>query len=553
MLSVIAISFVTFFVIKAQEEKTALENRKTEIYDKVQAYGRDYLDLSKGTSIKKDANFDNFTKALTLIYDFKTVTVYDTAGTVIFSENPAELNQNLLTDPNVKNAVGGTIGIQKEKGSTKAKLYIPLTRSDNTARAVVSGTVDLGYLLKSYDKFLYLTIATSTVMSALVILVSYLLFQNAEESVTQKDRLLMDQSKALEEEQQQDEAVLSSIAESLVVINKDGQIVYFNPEAERITGFNLSDVEFRLYKNFLNFTDKDGKEQKQNPITEALKSGAKIQINIKNSYFIKQNKGTLIPVSISVAPILSKDKEIRGVAATIQDITTEKELDKVKDEFVYVVAHELGNPIFALDGYLSILETQLEKSDKKNREVLSMAQGVKQQLSELVNDLLEVVRNEQGTLKYELAPISLTDLTNEVVRNAQFKAKTKDIKLNYTETKIPKAIGQEQKIKEVLTNFVDNAIKYTPNGGKVNVSQEVTADGIVTHVQDNGFGISKIEQEHLFEKFFRIKTAKTASISGTGLGLFICKEIVEKCGGKVWAESEEGKGSTFSFSLKPAK
>jgi signal transduction histidine kinase len=115
-------------------------------------------------------------------------------------------------------------------------------------------------------------------------------------------------------------------------------------------------------------------------------------------------------------------------------------------------------------------------------------------------------------------------------------------------------MGDEQKVKEVITNLVDNAIKYTPEGGKVEVWHDKTEDGLVaTHVKDNGLGIDKESREHLFEKFFRVKNEKTQGISGTGLGLFICRQIVEKCGGKIWAESEEGQGSTFSFALKKPK
>jgi len=550
--AVAAISFATFFIMKTQEQKIILEKETAEIKQEIQETAQAYLSLEKTQSLLKDSNLNNFSQALIKISGLEAVEIYDTNGTVLFSENKQNINQNFINDNNVKKALDGEAVVKKEDDFLLT-YYVPIQRSDNSVKTVVSGKLSLKESTKQLDEFLYLTIIASSIMSALIIVVAFVVFKNAEESVTQKDRLLVEKTKALEEGQQQDEAILSSIAESLIVINKDGQIIYFNPEAERISGFKLSDVEFRLYKNFLIFTDKEGHEQKNNPITETIKTASKIQINIKDGYYLKQGKKNLIPVSVSVAPILDKDKKIKGVAATIRDITTEKELDKVKDEFVYVVAHELGNPIFALDGYLSILESQLAKKDKKNHEVLALAQNVKSQLSNLVNDLLEVVRNEQGTLTCETAPIDLGAIAKLVVQNAQFKAKSKKIKLSYEAVKIPKVIGNEQKITEVLTNFVDNAIKYTPDGGKISVFHELSAEGVETHIQDNGFGISKEGTEHLFEKFYRVKTKDTSEITGTGLGLFICKQIVEKCGGMVWATSEEGKGSTFSFSLKTAK
>lgn len=552
LVSIATINFAAFFAAKIYEEKIALDYQKQELSQEINIYGHEYLDLTVSTPVNNDNKFPDFTTALKSIYGLESVKVYDTAGTAVFSENTNEINQNFFSNPKIKEAIEGKIGAEKYKDQI-FEMYIPLTRNDGVVRAIVAGKVNLMPILKNYDQFILITIGVSGAISALLILSGYLIFTNAKEAINQKDRLLIEKTKALEEEQQQDEAILSSLAESLIVINKDGQILYFNPEAERITGYKTDEVEFRLYKNFIIFVDQGGKTQKINPIEESLKSSSKKEVTIRDGYFLKHKDGKLIPVSLSVAPILSSDQIVKGVALTIRDISAEKELDKVKDEFVYVVAHELGNPIFALDGYLSILEAQLQKSDRKNLEVLAMAKTVKEQLAELVNDLLEVVRNEQKNLKYELSPIDISQITREVIQNAYFKAKNKRISLNHKITRIPKVIGHDQKIKEVLTNLVDNAIKYTPPGGKVNVWHEIIGQNLVTHVTDNGIGISAEAQRHLFEKFYRVKTEKTAPISGTGLGLFICKQIVEKCGGKIWLKSEEDKGSTFSFSLTIAK
>jgi two-component system sensor histidine kinase VicK len=141
----------------------------------------------------------------------------------------------------------------------------------------------------------------------------------------------------------------------------------------------------------------------------------------------------------------------------------------------------------------------------------------------------------------------------EVVQNEMFHAKEKKISISITSTKAPKAIGNNQKIKEVITNLVNNAIKYTPTDGTVKIIFNIDNNHLVTSIADSGIGISEENQKQLFKKFFRVKNKETVGISGTGLGLFIAKQIVEKCGGEIWATSKESKGSTFSFSLKTTK
>lgn len=554
IISFLIIGAVAFFFIEGFLKGFIINADLARISQDIQKQANKTLDLEHSTSLKIDNKYENFIKNLSEEEKLENIRLADANGQLVYSYRKNDENSSLLELADVKTALNGNNSISKiDYQNATGEITVPVKSTKGGVRGIVVAEASLSANLKEVNATVNKMAIIGAAASFIFVMVLYFVFSDAESTLAQKQNSIMDKSKALEEEQQLDEAIMASVTESLVVINSHGQIMLFNKEAEKITGLKSSDVEYRLYRKIIPLVTKDGKEISPNPITAALHNGKIIKKNIADGLYLKNSKKELIPISIGLAPIFEKDNSIRGVVATISDISTEKELDKVKDEFVYVVAHELGNPIFALDGYLSILEDQLKNTAKKNKEIITSAKNVNSQLSTLVNDLLEAVRNENGQLSFELEPVDIVAIVNEVVDSAKFKAKNKNITISYGASKQPKLTGSPAKIKEVVTNFVDNAIKYTPEGGHIDVWHDRDGDFIATHVKDNGYGMNQEEQKKLFEKFYRIKNENTKGISGTGLGLFICRQIIEKCGGKVSAESEEGKGSTFSFELKIAK
>ena len=229
-----------------------------------------------------------------------------------------------------------------------------------------------------------------------------------------------------------------------------------------------------------------------------------------------------------------------------------KENKKLKDEFVFIAAHELRTPVTAIKGYVSMLldGTYGEiKSDVK--ESLKIVYGANERLVQLVQDLLEIARSESGKMKIELKSLPLVATVATVINELRSLAEPKGIKITYNKPDVDFIVmADEIKLKEVLVNLIGNAIKYTIKDDDIEISHEIRDDRIVaTHIKDHGLGIDKENLQKLFSKFFRVKTKETSKIEGTGLGLFICKEIIERMGGTIWATSDEGKGSTFSFTL----
>jgi signal transduction histidine kinase len=231
-----------------------------------------------------------------------------------------------------------------------------------------------------------------------------------------------------------------------------------------------------------------------------------------------------------------------------------KELDKLKDEFVSVASHELRTPMTAIKSYLWMIVNKKQKGDKfgnKTQEYLERAYGSTERLIHLVNDMLDVSRIEGKRVGLELVELDLVGLAKEVGDEVMVKAKEIGLEVEVQETAVPKVWADRDKIHQVLMNLVGNALKFTSSGGKVSIIFGANKGMVETAIVDTGKGIPKENIPRLFRKFGRLEHSLTsiAEVGGTGLGLYISQQLVELHGGKIWVESEEGKGSTFTFSL----
>lgn len=231
-----------------------------------------------------------------------------------------------------------------------------------------------------------------------------------------------------------------------------------------------------------------------------------------------------------------------------------KEAQKLKDEFIYIVAHELRTPMTAVRGYLSMaLNNDFGELTPQLKITLQKVHSANEQLMRLVNDLLEIARTEAPSAKIEVEKVDLTQTMQTVADSLTAWAQMLNVKLIY---KRPQSalyvMANKDKLIEILNNFGSNGVKYNRQRGEVIFSHQEKKNEIVITVKDTGIGMSKEEMPHLFEKFYRANNQEALDASGTGLGLFVAKQLVEKMGGKVFVKSEIGKGSAFSFTLKKA-
>lgn len=293
---------------------------------------------------------------------------------------------------------------------------------------------------------------------------------------------------------------------------------------------------------------------------------------VTNQELIAGVSGETIPLtlSVSVAPLPDASQmQARpfGVVAVLNDITSSKQIEKLKDEFVSVVSHELRTPLTAIKGYTQHLVRRLERRLRQMRKgqlpvvpppaespesydlrSLHIVQSEAEHLERLVNDLLDLSRVQWGQLHLQYSTFYLADLLATCVHQAQVSAEFHTIYLDI-QTQDSTIEGDYLRIGQIVGNVLDNAVKYSPQGGQVTVQlQELNRDYLVS-VIDQGIGVNPEYLDHIFERFYRVRNTASRQYSGIGLGLYVTKAIVESHGGRIWHTNNQGRGSTFHFTL----
>jgi signal transduction histidine kinase len=224
--------------------------------------------------------------------------------------------------------------------------------------------------------------------------------------------------------------------------------------------------------------------------------------------------------------------------------------DQIKDEFVYVATHELKNPITAMRGYLSLLEEgQFGPLPETMIKPFNQINASNQQLIDLLNNLLQIARAEAQHLELKAVPTQICSVIDSVAQDLQPLFDQKGLNFNHhCPNRSITVMADRERLREIFSNLISNAIKYSQSG-EIRITHDIAQDKLVTHISDEGVGISAADQAKIFTRFFRAEEEAAKGIPGTGLGLFICKQLIEKMKGRIWFKSELGRGSTFSFSL----
>lgn len=280
---------------------------------------------------------------------------------------------------------------------------------------------------------------------------------------------------------------------------------------------------------------------------------------------IRRPDGTSLPVLVSAVKLptavedhqqATRSTQAEPMAAVVmQDISALKETERLKDEFVALVSHELRNPLTSIKGYVQLLRAQLEAQEgfsltEQERLCLQVVEEEADRLSALASDVIDVSRLQSGRLALRMEELDLVALVRQITGRLQITTKEHTLRLTTAQDALWLQ-GDHNRLGQVLLNLLGNAIKYTPRGGPVDITITQTADGqsALVSIHDTGIGIPREQQARLFARFSRASNAAAHGITGTGLGLFLCRELIERHGGRIWLESEEGQGSTFFFTL----
>ncbi len=341
-------------------------------------------------------------------------------------------------------------------------------------------------------------------------------------------------------------SVLNSMTDGVFALDTAGRIILFNRAASELTGRSIESVAGQLAEKVMPFR-KNGELVMTRWL--ATDSGAKEQVGHWRDLELYRADGDSLNVDVQ-AVLLPKDPNGIRALVTFHDLTAGQQLEQMKVDFVALAAHELRTPLTEIKGYLDILQHEAKGLTKANRQFLERSMTSANQLSGLVNNLLNVARIEHGELNYRPEPFDYLDFADQLGHELQARAKQQNRELKLVlPAQLPTIQADAVGLREVMVNLFENAVNYTPTGtGRITISIKRHRGDIETSVTDNGIGIPASAFPRLFTKFYRIEEMKSAT-RGTGLGLYICKSIIEAHGGHIWVESEPGTGSTFTFRI----
>lgn len=368
----------------------------------------------------------------------------------------------------------------------------------------------------------------------------------------------------LKTNQQQSEILVESLTDGILLLDTEGAISLMNPAAATMTGWHVEDGIGTDYRSVVTLKNEDGSDiaATENPLTKIFETKA---ATTKTLQLISRD-GKQMVISLVTSPIVNpKTEELAGAVAVIRDISVTHQSDKQRAEFISTASHEMRTPVAAIEGYLQLaLNEKVAKVDPKARSFLEKALDSTHHLGQLFQDLLTSAKAEDGRLVSHPSVVELGAYLEALAETFKFSADKKGLLTDFIFGSSKDGVGSQagehvvrplyyvnvdpDRLREVITNLFDNAVKYTPSG-KISVGLTGNNEVVQLFVKDTGPGIPPEDVPHLFQKFYRVDNSATRTIGGTGLGLFICKKIIEIYKGRIWVESTVNKGSTFYINL----
>ena len=369
----------------------------------------------------------------------------------------------------------------------------------------------------------------------------------------------------LKNRKQMAEVLIQSITDAVIVTDTAGKVSLINPAAANMTGWSIEEALSIDVRNVVKLQQENEKDINASidVFSQVLQNGKPLESKLQ---LVSRNNNTIMS-SVALSPItLPEGNELAGVIAVIRDVSRAHAEEKRRADFVSTASHEMRTPVAAIEGYLALaLNEKVSKIDSNARSYLLKAHASSQHLGKLFQDLLTSAKAEDGRLVSHPKVIELGEFTEKLTEDLRFAAEKKGLLVerilgsttnndNNTDAggKTIKPLYyvkvDPDRLREVITNLFDNAVKYTEKG-KITIGLTGNEEVAQLFIKDTGVGIPEEDVPHMFQKFYRVDNSATRTIGGTGLGLFISRKIIEMYKGRVWVESELGKGSTFYINL----
>jgi two-component system, OmpR family, sensor histidine kinase VicK len=367
----------------------------------------------------------------------------------------------------------------------------------------------------------------------------------------------------LRDEKLKSEIILKAIEDGVVLLDDQRTIQLFNPAAGTITGWDPAQATGIDYKMVLKLINEKGEPYapEKDPFNIALTEKRPVRDNTAS---LETRSKSVLSLGITVSPLMDAAGNISGAVGVFRDISEERKEGQQRAEFVSTASHEMRTPVAAIEGYLALaLNDKVSTIDTKARNFLEKAHESTQHLGQLFQDLLTSAKAEDGRLTNHPIVVEVSSMLESLTDGLKFAAQKKSLSVEFVlgaPNSVIDASGgnvikplyyvlvDPDRIREVITNLFDNAVKYT-DAGKITLGLTGDDSVVQLRISDTGHGIKPEDTKHLFEKFYRVDNSNTRTVGGTGLGLFICRKIVELYNGRIWVDSEIEKGSTFYINL----
>jgi PAS domain S-box-containing protein len=368
------------------------------------------------------------------------------------------------------------------------------------------------------------------------------------ESVVPLMTELKDVTTALEQARSEMHAMLNATSEGIMLLSAEGAMLWLNRAFGSFFHLETKEVTGSHFENLKSHWDR---------VFEDTSKIMQIINNVKDSQ-ISERRESITQIwpqkrelEIYSAPVENANKKYLGQLFVFRDVTREREVERMKSEFVSLVSHEFRTPLTSIRGYAEMmLVGDAGKLTDEQMDYIKTIFRNATHLTEIVNDLLVVSRLEAGAIKLNISILDIRVIIDETIEllKPQIDAKKLKLKVNVPD-QLPEVEGDSQRINQVILNLLSNAYKYTPSGGKINIFTKVKDDFLCLTIEDSGIGMSEDEQNKLFTKFFRAENPETIKAGGTGLGLWITRSFVEMHKGEIIVTSKPGKGSAFTIKL----
>jgi len=419
--------------------------------------------------------------------------------------------------------------------------------------------------MNQYDKILLASVSGSLIVVVIVLL---LIIRMLKRSGAAKARGAMNSKlvNTLRDEKLKSNIILNAIEDGVILVDDEQVIRLFNPGASKITGWSGDDAVGLAWQAVFKIVNAKGEAVAagQDPVARLFATKETIRDSAAN---LLTKSGKIIALSLVMSPILDERQRITGAVGVLRDVSEERKEEQQRAEFISTASHEMRTPVAAIEGYLALaLNDKVSTVDTRARGYLEKAHASTQHLGKLFQDLLTSAKAEDGRLTSHPDVVEIGSFLEQLTNDLRFAAEKKGLAVEFvfgTSRTIDASKGgagdkvvkplyytfaDPDRMREVITNLFDNAVKYT-DSGKISLGLTGNDQVVQFFVRDTGFGIPPEDIPHMFQKFYRVDNSATRTIGGTGLGLFICRKIVELYGGRIWVESELGKGSTFYINL----